>query len=92
MSLVTRVGLDFRKAGADLGLDASSSLVYDYFFGLGTESTKQYSAFSGDFSLTVNANKRSEFPVDVKTSILRSADPQIGSLTRSLSTRSLESG
>ena len=83
-SLVTRLGLDFRKAGADLGLDASTSLVYDYFFGLSDEATKQYSAFSGDFALNVNANKRSEFPIDVKTSILRSADPQIGALDKKL--------
>ena len=32
----------------------------------------------------MNANKRSEFPIDVKTSILRSADPQIGALDKKL--------
>ena len=46
----SRESARFRKAGADLGLDASSSLVYDYFFGLSDQATKQYSAFSGDFT------------------------------------------
>ena len=83
-SLVTRLGLDFRKAGADLAMNASSSFVYDYFFGLSSESTQQYSAFSGDFALDIQTNKRSEFPIDVKTSLLRVADPQVGSLDQKL--------
>jgi len=83
-SLVTRIGLDFRKAGADLGLNAGGSLVYDYFFGLTNESTQQFSAFTGDLTLDIEANKRSEFPLDIKTSILRSADPQVGSFDKKL--------
>ena len=83
-SIVTRLGLDFRKAGADLGLDVSSSFVYDHFFGLASESTKEYSAFTGDVNLDLQANKRSEFPVDVSAALLRVADPQVGSLDQKL--------
>ena len=83
-SVTSRIGVDFRRAGADLALDASGSLLYDHYFGTSDEATKNYSAFSGDLSLDVETNRRGEFPIDIRLNLLRSSDPQIGTLNRKL--------